>query len=213
MDTRVSRVDGTMRPAVFLDRDGTLNEDVGYLDRVERLRVFPYTTDAMRVLSRAGYRLVIVTQQNGIALGFVDEPRVQSIHRLLVDRLAAAHVPVDGVYYCPHHPNATVERYRVECDCRKPLPGMLQRASRELSLDLTRSVIVGDRWRDLQMGASLGVPGVLVRTGYGETEARTVPDHIRPLAIVGNVMEAAVWILRHGPLASGSAPRPGAPAP
>jgi D-glycero-D-manno-heptose 1,7-bisphosphate phosphatase len=191
-----------MRPAVFLDRDGTLNEDVGYLDRVERFHVFPFTTEAMRVLSRAGYRLVVVTQQNGIALGFVDEPRVQDIHRLLVERLAAADVPVDGVYYCPHNPHATVEQYRVECDCRKPRPGMLQRATRELDLDLTRSVIVGDRWRDLQMGASIGVPGVLVRTGYGETEARSVPDGQRPLAIVGNVMEAAGWILRYGPLAS-----------
>jgi D-glycero-D-manno-heptose 1,7-bisphosphate phosphatase len=185
-------------PAVFLDRDGTLIEDVGYLDRVERLRLFSYTTDALRVLSRAGYRLVICTQQAGIAMGFVDEATVQAIHRQIVERLGDAGVEVSGVYYCPHHVDAKVERYRTDCECRKPLPGMVLRAAAELDLDLARSFVVGDRWRDLEMGIRAGCEGVLVRTGYGETESRMVPEGLRAAAITGNVIEAASWILRHG---------------
>jgi D-glycero-D-manno-heptose 1,7-bisphosphate phosphatase len=187
-------------PAVFFDRDGTLNEDVGYLDRLERLRIYPYATEALRVVSRAGYRIVIVTSQAGIALGFMDEPAVQRIHAHIVERMAEAGVPVDGVYYCPHHPNAKVEQYRVTCDCAKPKPGLLLQAARELDLDLARSFVVGDRWRDLLMGQTVGVRGLLVRTGYGETEAGVTPAGGRAEAIVANAMEAASWIVRHAPL-------------
>jgi D-glycero-D-manno-heptose 1,7-bisphosphate phosphatase len=187
-------------PAVFFDRDGTLNEDVGYLDRLERLHLFPYATEALRVVSRAGYRIVIVTSQAGIALGFMDEPTVQDIHAHIVARLAEAGVPVDGVYYCPHHPHAKVEQYRVVCDCAKPKPGLVLRAARDLDLDLARSFVVGDRWRDLQMGQAAGTRGLLVRTGYGETEARVPPPGARAEAVLANAMEAASWIVRHAPL-------------
>lgn len=196
-----------MTPAVFFDRDGTLNEDVGYLDRLERLHLYPYVTEAMRVVSRAGYRIVIVTSQAGIALGFVDEPTVQRIHTHIVERMAEAGVRVDGVYYCPHHPNAKVERYRVTCDCAKPKPGLVLQAARDLDLDLPRSFVVGDRWRDLQMGQAAGTRGILVRTGYGETEAGAPPSGARAEAVVANAMEAASWIVRHAPLA------PGTPSP
>lgn len=187
---------------MFVDRDGTLNEDVGYVDRVERFHLYPYATDALRVLARVGYRLVVVTQQAGVAHGVLDEPTLESIHRYLTSRLADAGVELAGIYYCPHNLAAQLERYRVDCQCRKPLPGMLLRAARELDLDTSRSVIVGDRWRDLRMGSTIGVPGVMVRTGYGDSEARMPQDGVRAAAIVSNLMEAAGWILRHGPLRS-----------
>jgi D-glycero-D-manno-heptose 1,7-bisphosphate phosphatase len=152
------------------------------------------------VVSRAGYRIVIVTSQAGIALGFMDEPAVQRIHAHIVERMADAGVPVDGVYYCPHHPHAKIEQYRLVCECAKPKPGLVLQAARDLGLDLARSFVVGDRWRDLQMGQAAGARGILVRTGYGETEARVPPPGAHAEVVLANAMEAASWIVRHAPL-------------
>lgn len=185
-----------MSPAVFLDRDGTLVEEVGYLDRLDRLHVFPYTTEALRILARAGFRLVIVSNQAGVARGFFDEDFVQLANQYLVDRLAEAGVAVDGVYYCPHHPDGTVARYRVSCECRKPNPGMLRAAERDLGIDLSRSWVVGDRWLDVALATGVGARGILVRTGYGETQAAHPPDGARPTAIAAHVLEAASLIIR-----------------
>jgi D-glycero-D-manno-heptose 1,7-bisphosphate phosphatase len=187
-----------VRPAVFFDRDGTLNEDVGYLDRLDRLRFYPYATDALRVLARAGYALVVVTNQAGIALGIIDEPIVEGIHAHITGRLAQAGVRLDGIYYCPHHPTAKVERYRTECDCRKPKPGMVRRAAHDLQLDLTRSFVVGDRWLDVGVANAVGARGLLVRSGYGATEEAHRPDGVEAVAVVDHAMAAASWILRNG---------------
>lgn len=185
-----------MRPAVFLDRDGTLIDEVGYLDRLERLRIFPYTTEALRVLARAGFALVIVTNQAGVARGFFDETVVQQVHEHLGRRFAEAGVALDGVYYCPHHPAATVERYRQACECRKPKPGMLRRAERDLGIDLARSWVIGDRWHDVDLAQRVGARGILVRTGYGGSEAESVPPGIQPAAIAEHLFEATGVILR-----------------
>src|SRR5215212_1701700 len=113
--------------AVFLDRDGTLVEEAGYLDRLERLVFFPYTIDAVRLLNRAGFAVVVVTNQAGIARGIFKESFVAEAHRHITARLAAGAARVDGFYYCPHHPEAVVEEFRATCECRKPKPGMLIR--------------------------------------------------------------------------------------
>jgi D-glycero-D-manno-heptose 1,7-bisphosphate phosphatase len=185
-----------MRRAVFLDRDGTLIEESGYLDRLERLVFFPFSVDAVRVLNRAGFAVVIVTNQAGIARGIVKEAFVGEAHRHIAARLEAGGATIDGFYYCPHYPTGVVEKYRMACDCRKPQPGLLRKAGKDLDLDLARSFVVGDRWHDLAAGQAVGARGVLVRTGLGhkvETvpEAGTVPD-----AIVDNLMDAAAWILQ-----------------
>ena len=142
-----------MRPAVFLDRDGTLNEDVGHLDRLERLRLFPWSLDAVRLLRRAGYAVVVVTNQGGVAHGFVAEAFVEEVRRVIDRRLAALGERLDGHYQCPHEPHAPVAAYRRQCDCRKPLPGLVHRAARDLDLDVPRSVVVGDKWSDVVLGA------------------------------------------------------------
>ena len=185
-----------MRRAVFLDRDGTLIEESGYLDRLERLVFFPFSVDAVRVLNQAGFVVVIVTNQAGIARGIVKEAFVGEAHRHIAARLEAGGATIDGFYYCPHYPTGVVEKYRMACDCRKPQPGLLLKAGKDLDLDLARSFVVGDRWHDLAAGQAVGARGVLVRTGLGhkaETapEAGTVPD-----AIVDNLMDAAAWILQ-----------------
>jgi D-glycero-D-manno-heptose 1,7-bisphosphate phosphatase len=184
-----------MKRAVFLDRDGTLIEESGYLDRLERLVFFPYSVDAVRVLNRAGFAVVVITNQAGIARGIVRESFVDEAHRHIAGRLRAGGAQIDGFYYCPHYPGGVVEQYNRTCDCRKPQPGLLRRAATDLNLDLEHSFVVGDRWHDLAAGQAVGATGVLVRTGLGwkdeaEPHPGTVPD-----AIVDNLMDAAAWIL------------------
>jgi D-glycero-D-manno-heptose 1,7-bisphosphate phosphatase len=187
-------------PAVFVDRDGTMIEDVGYLDRVERLMLFPYTIDAIRLLNRGGFKVVVVTSQAGVAHGSVTEEFLGEVHGIITERVAEAGGRIDSFYYCPHHPHAAVEQYRTECDCRKPKPGMILNAARDLSLDLSRSFTIGDRWRDIEMGLTAGTKGVLVETGYGKTEAPRRPAHLPRTPVVANLIDATSLILRESGL-------------
>lgn len=184
-----------MRPAVFLDRDGTLIEEAGFLDRLERLVFFPYTVEAIRLLNRAGYAVVVLTNQSGVARGIVRPAFVDEARDHIAAHLAAGGARIDGFYHCPHHPQAVVESLRADCECRKPKPGMLVQAAGELSLDLPRSFVVGDRWHDLEAGDAAGVRGLLVRTGYGQTEEHVPGPHVTPAAVVDNLIEAVSWIL------------------
>jgi D-glycero-D-manno-heptose 1,7-bisphosphate phosphatase len=184
------------KPAIFLDRDGTLVEEAGYLDRLERLVFFPYSVDAIRLLNRSGFAVVIVTNQAGIARGIFKESFVAEAHRHIGEQLALGGARVDGFYYCPHHPEAVVDALRQDCDCRKPKPGMLIRAAADLGLDLSKSFVVGDRWHDLEAGQRVGARGILVRTGYGRTEEAAPRAALTPAAITDNVIEAVSWILR-----------------
>ena len=186
----------TSRPAVFLDRDGTLIEEAGYLDRLERLIFYPFSVDAVRLLNRTNLAVVVVTNQAGVARGIFHESFVADAHRHVRETLARGGAKVDGFYYCPHHPEASIEAYRIACDCRKPQPGLLRRAARELQLDLSRSFVIGDRWHDLQAGAAVGARGILVRTGYGRTEEAAPKGDVTPAAVVDNLIEAVSWIVR-----------------
>ena len=183
--------------AVFLDRDGTMIEDVGYLDRLERLKLFPYTIDAIRLLNRAGYKVVVVTSQNGVAQGMVTEAFLTEAHAYVSRLCEAAGAKIEGYYYCPHSTHAAVEQYRTDCECRKPKPGMIRAAARDHALDLSQSFIIGDRWRDVEMGLAAGTKALLVETGYGHSEATRRPANIPPIPIVANVIEGTSWILRN----------------
>jgi D-glycero-D-manno-heptose 1,7-bisphosphate phosphatase len=188
-----------MKPAVFLDRDGTMIEDVGYLDALERVAFYPWTVDAIRALNRAGLAVVVVTNQSGIARGFFSEAFVDETHRYIDARLAAGGARVDAYYYCPHHPSGTRAPYARRCDCRKPARGMIDRAAADLGLDPTRSFVVGDKWLDVQLGRAVGGRAILVRTGMGAMEATRPPDHVTADAVVDNLAAAASWILQHNP--------------
>lgn len=187
-----------MRPAVFLDRDGTVIEERGYLGDLALIELFPWSAQALRDLSAAGYALVIVTNQAGIARGYFDEAFVQSAHAHLDRMLRAEGVVVDGYYYCPHHPAGTVAGYRCECRCRKPAPGMVEDAARDLGLDVGRSWVVGDKWLDVGLAVRAGARGILVRTGYGRDEPAP-PEGVTAAAIVDHLGEAARFILADGP--------------
>ncbi len=157
----------TLRRAVFLDRDGVINVDHGYVHKVEDFSFVPGTPAAMRRLQSAGWRLVVVTNQSGLARGLYSMTDYERFTAHLRQQLAASGVHLDAVLHCPHLPDAEVAAYRSDCDCRKPGPGMLLRAARELSLDLAASAIVGDRLSDVQAGRAAGVGHcVLVRSGH-----------------------------------------------
>ena len=185
-----------MRRAVFLDRDGTLLEEAGYLDRLERLVFFPFAIDAIRLLNRGGFAVVIITNQSGVGRGMYEEEFVVRAHEVVDQRVRAGGGRIDGYYYCPHHPAAEVERYRRDCICRKPGPGMLQQAAAELNLDLARSYAVGDKWTDVQAGVAAGARGILVRTGYGRSSETSPKRPIVPEFVADDVIAAASWILR-----------------
>ena len=182
--------------AVFLDRDGTLIDEVGYLDRVDRVQLYPWSTDAIRALNRAGVRVVMVTNQSGIARGFFDEETVRRVHDHIAERLAAAGAHLDAYYYCPHHPDGKVAGYAQRCDCRKPGRALVDRAVRELGIDPARSFTVGDRWLDVELANVVGAEGLLVRTGYGTRDAAVPVPGVTAAAIVDNLAAAAGWILQ-----------------
>ena len=183
-----------MRPAVFLDRDGTINEDVGHLDRLERLTLFPFSIDAVRLLNQAGFPVVVVTNQGGVAAGLVDEAFVEVVHAELGRRFEDGGATIERFYHCPHDPRAAVAAYRRECDCRKPAPGMVRQAASDLGLDPTRSYVVGDKWSDVALARSVGASGILVQTGYGATQAERV-DRPPDAVVTADLMAATVWIL------------------
>lgn len=182
---------------VFLDRDGTLIEEVGFLDRADRVELYPWSIDAVRLLNRAGLRVIVATNQSGIARGFFTEAVVDDVHDRISALLAEGGARIDAYYYCPHHPHGHVAGYAQACDCRKPARGLVDRAARELGVDPLRSFVVGDRWVDVRLARAVGARGVLVRTGYGQTEeARSAPD-VTADAVADNLMGATSWILRN----------------
>ncbi len=181
--------------AVFLDRDGTIIEEVGYLDRPERVEFFPWTIDAIRVLNRAGLAVVLVSNQSGIARGFFTDAVVEDVHRRMADMLAAGGAHIDAYYYCPHHPDGRVPELAKVCDCRKPARGLVDRAVAEFGIDPRRSFVVGDRWLDVGLARTVGAKGVLVRTGYGDSEERKPPKDLEADMIVDNLIAASSWIL------------------
>ena len=184
-------------PAVFLDRDGTLIEEVGYLDRPDRVQLYPWSVAAIRALNRAGVRVVMITNQSGVARGFFTEAVVERVHAHIADLLAAGGAHLDAYYYCPHHPDGRIPGFARACDCRKPGRALVDRAVDEFNIDLDRSFAVGDRWFDIGLAHTVGAQGILVRTGYGEREERLAPEGLTADAVVNNLVEAASWILEN----------------
>ena len=168
-----------LRPAIFLDRDGVVIEDAHYVGTPERVRLLPGAAEAVVELNRAGWPVVIVTNQAGVARGLFPAAAVERVHAHLRELLAGYRARVEAFYFCPHHPEGEVADYRRACECRKPQPGMLRRAAAELGLDLAASWMVGDRASDLEAGAAAGTRTVLVRTGYGSLVNATTLDRDR----------------------------------
>jgi D-glycero-D-manno-heptose 1,7-bisphosphate phosphatase len=153
--------------AIFLDRDGTLSHEVGYVNHLSRFRLFAYSVEAVRLINQSGWLAVIVTNQAGVARGYFPESLIHEVHASVRTSMAQGGAHLDGVYVCTHHPSVGEPPYRQDCDCRKPKAGLLRRAEADLGIDLTRSWMVGDRLNDLQVGWAVGGRSALVKTGYG----------------------------------------------
>lgn len=185
------------RPAVFMDRDGCLIEEMGYLNHPSRVRILPRTAAAVSRLNAAGIPAIMATNQAGIARGYFSEDTLLLINAEVERQLEQHGARLDALYVCTHHPTAGNPPHRQVCDCRKPKPGLLRRAAEELGLDLSRSVMVGDKPSDVEAGQAAGAAGVLVLTGYGRGEWETQrhgwtvePDHV-----ADDLLDAVEWAL------------------
>lgn len=177
-----------MRAAVFLDRDGTINEEVNYLARPHDLRLIRGAGQAIHLLNEAGLSAILVTNQSAIGRGYFTAARLAEIHDELARQLAACGARLDAIYYCPHHPDQG-------CACRKPGPGLLEQAAAEHDLDLSRSFLVGDKASDLEAGHRAGCRTVLVLTGYGAEQRAAIEARTPPDCVARDLLEAVRWIL------------------
>jgi len=181
----------SLRKAVFLDRDGTINRDTGYLHRIEELEIFPWAAEAIRKLNQAGYLVIVVTNQSGVARGKYDLADVDKLHKELDRRLAEEGARIDRYYICPHHPDADNEVYGGQCDCRKGQPGMLLQAALDLGIDLEGSIMIGDKQSDVEAGLSAGCSQTILLGDSGQGDPLTFPDllsachHILDVSIDG----------------------------
>ena len=174
--------------AVFLDRDGTISYEIGFIDRVEDFKLYPYSAESLAALRSMDFKIVIATNQSGVARGLNDR-----MHTLLKNE----GVTIDGIYYCPHYPEGVVAEYIKECTCRKPDIGMIKKAETELNLDLSSSIIVGDKLTDIACGRNAGLKTVLVRTGYGKDEEKKLsnsPAEEQPDVILDTLKDVVEWI-------------------
>jgi D-glycero-D-manno-heptose 1,7-bisphosphate phosphatase len=193
------------RSAVFLDRDGTIIREAEYLSDPAGVELLPGALAGIRALRQAGFAAVATSNQSGVARGFFNEEAVQRVNQRLQDLLAEGSAALDGIYYCPHYPGGQVAAYAKICECRKPAPGMLTSAARDLDLDLNSSWVVGDKASDIELGVRAGLRSILVLTGYGaETRDRGFAPGMEPDLVAADLAAAAELILAES--------RPGDPA-
>jgi D-glycero-D-manno-heptose 1,7-bisphosphate phosphatase len=183
--------------AVFLDRDGTINKDVGYPSSFSMIEIFPFSFEAIRKINKAGLLAVIVSNQSGVGRGLIIEKNLLDIHQKLKAAFAQHNAHFDGVYYCPHYRLSSIPRYRKNCRCRKPNSGMGLQAAADLNIDMNNSYMVGDKVGDILFGRNIQAKPILLRTGFGQEalpklkKKRIVPAYVAP-----NLLDAVNWILK-----------------
>lgn len=182
-----------MNKAVFLDRDGTINEEMGYINHASRFNIFKYVPEAIKILNDSDFLVFVVTNQSGLARGYFNEELLDSVHKSLIKQVEKNSAKIERIYYCPHHPQEGIAKYKIDCDCRKPKPGMINRAKTEFNINLDQSYIIGDRYKDIEFGRNLGLSTIMVLTGYGlgeYTYQKNIwpeqPDHV-----CNNLLDAA----------------------
>ncbi len=187
----------TKKRAVFFDRDGTINRDVGYPNSYDMVEIFHYSFASVRKINEAGFLSVIVTNQSGIGRGFIEEKNLHDIHRKLRLDFAKHKASFDGIYYCPHYEHSEIKEYRKSCACRKPNPGMAQKAARELNIDTARSYMIGDKLEDILFGKNIKATSILLLTGFGrKTLPKLKEKGIEPAHIAETLEGAVDWILK-----------------
>jgi D-glycero-D-manno-heptose 1,7-bisphosphate phosphatase len=185
------------KPAVFIDRDGTINEQMGYINHLSRFVIFPGVSEAVRLLNKNNFWVIIVSNQGGVARGYYPMELVNEIHAFLKSSLKDEGSVIDGIFFCPHHPAGIVREYSSECDCRKPKPGLINQALETFDIDMSNSYVVGDRYVDIELASRLNLKGILVKTGYGLGEIDYVlpQEPVKPSCIAQDLLDAVKWIL------------------
>lgn len=183
--------------AIFIDRDGTISEEVGYVNHVSRYRVFPFSAAAIKLINQSPLKAIVITNQAGVARGYFKEELIGRVHAKLENELASGGARLDAIYYCPHHPTVGEPPYRQECNCRKPKTGLLEQAAADFDIDLNKSYMIGDRYSDVKLAHRVGARGVLVLTGYGrgEFEYQREDWSREPDFVAEDLLGAVRWIL------------------
>jgi len=176
-----------LQPAVFLDRDGTINQDTGYIDSPERLFIIDGAASAIKRLNSKGFRVVVITNQSGVGRGYFTKEAADSVNKKLEEILKREGAHLDGIYYCPHHPDDN-------CECRKPRIGLLEKAKNDLAIDFKKSYVIGDKGSDIEIAQSIGGKGILVLIGSGKDEKQKL-DH-EPSYIATDLKDAVEWIIK-----------------
>ena len=183
--------------AVFLDRDGTLIQELGHIGHIKQVKFIKGVFTALRQLRGHGFKLVIISNQSGVARGIITRPQVEKINRYVLKNLFQRDISIDGIYYCPHHPKQGHNIYRRKCSCRKPAVGMVRNAQRKLNLSTRKNYVVGDKLTDVELAKKIRAKGILVLTGFGNEQlSRSDNGTTKPDYVARNILQAARWIIR-----------------
>ena len=183
--------------AVFVDRDGTINEQMGYINHPSRFVILPGVPEAIGLLNRNDYLVIVVSNQSGVARGYFPIDLVHEVHDLLNTTLSGKGCAVDGIFFCPHHTRGIIPEFRRECDCRKPKTGLVEKARKAFDIDMSNSYVVGDRYLDMELASRLNLKGILVKTGYGRGEIEHIlPGKQQPAYIAKDLLHAAKLIVK-----------------
>ena len=185
--------------AIFMDRDGTISEEAGYINHISRFQLLPGTIEAIRLINQSSFKAIVITNQSGVGRGYFPEGLVQKVHDKMNTLLHEGDAYLDKIYYCPHHPQAVSGKYRIDCNCRKPKPGMLEKAAEEFNLDFSQSYVIGDKYTEIALGHAVGSKSILVLTGYGRGEFEFFSrqwEH-KPHFVAENLLSAVNRILEH----------------
>jgi len=185
------------RRAVFFDRDGTINKDVGYPNSYTMIDIFPYSFEAVKKINQANFLAVVVTNQSGIGRGYIEEKNLCGLHQKMARAFGRHGAHFDGIYYCPHYEDSENPEYRGECSCRKPKPGMAHQAAQDLNIDLSQSYMIGDKEEDILFGKSIQASSILVLTGFGTKALPQLREKgIEPDYVADTLLDAVDWILK-----------------
>jgi D-glycero-D-manno-heptose 1,7-bisphosphate phosphatase len=186
------------KPAVFIDRDGTVNEQMGYINHISRFVLLPGTAEALKILNRHDFLAIVISNQSGVARGYFPIDLVERIHSYMRELLQKKGAVIDGIYFCPHYKGGVVPEFSISCSCRKPKTGLIEMARENFDIDMSNSYVVGDRCSDIDMAYRSNLKGVLVTTGYGLGEIDYVlpGSPTKPVHIAKDLLHAVNWIIR-----------------
>jgi len=192
---------------IFLDRDGTINREVEYLSSPDELELLPGSAEAIRLANNLGFKVIIVTNQSGVARGFFTEETVNAVHDRLLSILESENARIDAIYYCPHHPELGIGKYKTDCSCRKPKTGMADQAIARFNLDPRESYVIGDRVADIELAHNIGAHAILVKTGYGNDElALCRSRNIQMEFVAEDILDAMHYVERRHRIPRASIP-------